>query len=367
MALIVKQYGLKQIPDWLCSEETLRLVNLLQSAQIALRFMGGTVRDTMIGRKPNDVDCVIMAPKAQLIALLKQHKIDYDDLTDTELTKITINNRKYDVVSALDGFGLDNIDVSGWRNDRLWQETARKIDFTINAMQMTSDGTIYDYFNSYPDLMDGRLRFTCGFHGDALIKIIRNDCRRILRLMRLHAYYGKVAVDEETMHAIRAAVDTLIEAPSAYVQYELNLTLKAPHPLMSLQSYHHYGVLEYILGFNINSLEHLTQLLKLEKELRVFCPGMIRLLSLLAACKGSDMQGAFTLFEKHLSIDGNTREIMNGMLESFLILRKNPLAELTIPLNQKQRAQLLLLSAACDAAEKQTSNISLDQIRQLLH
>ena len=66
-----------------------------------------------------------------------------------------------------------------------WRADAARRDFTINAMSMTPDGEVFDYFGGAADLRAGRVRFV----GDPATRIAE-DYLRILRFFRFQARYG---------------------------------------------------------------------------------------------------------------------------------------------------------------------------------
>ena len=67
-----------------------------------------------------------------------------------------------------------------------WQQDASRRDFTINAMSMARDGTVFDYFGGAADLRAGRVRFV----GDPATRIAE-DYLRILRFFRFYARFGR--------------------------------------------------------------------------------------------------------------------------------------------------------------------------------
>src|SRR4029077_4349283 len=85
-----------------------------------------------------------------------------------------------------------------------WREDAARRDFTINALSMTRDGVVFDYFGGLTDLREGRLRFV----GDPSARVAE-DYLRVLRFFRFFARYGAVEPDEATLAALRDAVPRL--------------------------------------------------------------------------------------------------------------------------------------------------------------
>ena len=81
-----------------------------------------------------------------------------------------------------------------------WREDAARRDFTINAMSMTRDGAVFDYFGGVADLRAGRVRFV----GDPATRIAE-DYLRILRFFRFFARYATgAAANAAAIAAIRA-------------------------------------------------------------------------------------------------------------------------------------------------------------------
>lgn len=106
-----------------------------------------------------------------------------------------------------------------------WQEDAARRDFTINAMSMTRDGTVFDYFGGIEDLRAGRLRFV-----GAPDRRIAEDYLRILRFFRFQARYGSTEPDTATLAALRDGIPGLGRLSAERVWHELRRILAAPRP-----------------------------------------------------------------------------------------------------------------------------------------
>ena len=79
---------------------------------------------------------------------------------------------------------------------RDWRRDAQRRDFTINALSVAADGTLYDYVGGLADIAERRVRFI----GEAATRIAE-DYLRILRFFRFHAVYGRGLPDAEGVHA----------------------------------------------------------------------------------------------------------------------------------------------------------------------
>ena len=106
-----------------------------------------------------------------------------------------------------------------------WRQDASRRDFTINAMSMVRDGTVFDYFDGTADLAAGRVRFV----GDPATRIAE-DYLRILRFFRFYARYGRVPPDPATLAALQAGIPGLARLSVERVWDELRRILAAPDP-----------------------------------------------------------------------------------------------------------------------------------------
>ena len=110
-----------------------------------------------------------------------------------------------------------------------WREDAARRDFTINAMSMTREGAVFDYFGGLADLRLGRLRFV----GDP-VQRIAEDYLRVLRFFRFFARYGSIEPDEVTVAALHDAAPRLATLSAERIWHELTRILSAADPMPSL-------------------------------------------------------------------------------------------------------------------------------------
>src|SRR5215510_7795567 len=166
------------------------------------RFVGGAVRNALLGATVGDVDIATpLAPK-EVIRRLAQAGLKSVPTGIDHGTVTAISSRKPFEVTTL----RRDVSTDGRRATVAftteWSEDAARRDFTINALYANEDGEIFDYFGGLDDLKARRVRFV----GDARTRI-REDYLRILRLFRFHAWYGKGELDA-TAYAAASAEKT---------------------------------------------------------------------------------------------------------------------------------------------------------------
>ena len=124
-----------------------------------------------------------------------------------------------------------------------WLADAARRDFTINALYLDGDGTLYDPTGGRADLEAGRVRFVGAAH-DRLAE----DVLRLLRFFRFHAWYGTGAPDAAAMAACRAFAPLLSGLSGERVWAELGRILGAPDPARALRLMDGVGALAEIVA-----------------------------------------------------------------------------------------------------------------------
>lgn len=207
-----------------------------------VRFVGGCVRDTLLGAPLADVDLATVDPPAAVIALLERAGlkavptgIEHGTVTAVaEGRPFEITTLRLDV--ATDGRRAEVAFTDDWRAD------AARRDFTINAMSLTPEGGLHDYFGGREDLAAGRVRFV----GSAAQRIAE-DYLRVLRFFRFLARYGRGEPDAEAVAACRDAAGRLGRLSIERVRTELVKLLAAPNPVPALAVMDDLDVLAAVL------------------------------------------------------------------------------------------------------------------------
>lgn len=175
----------------------------LNAAGFDAWLVGGCVRDSLMGRVPEDYDVTTSAPPEQTEAVFAGER-----LIETGLKHGT-------VTVLLDGSPLE---ITTYRRDggysdhrhpdevlftpRLEDDLARR-DFTVNAMAWNPTDGLVDCFGGQKDLADGIIRCV----GDPERRF-DEDALRILRALRFSSVLG-FALEPETLRAARAKKDSL--------------------------------------------------------------------------------------------------------------------------------------------------------------
>ena len=206
------------------------------------RMVGGCVRDARLGRAVADVDLATPdAPEAVMAALRAAGlKAVPTGLAHGTVTAVAMH-RGFEVTTLRHDVATDGRHaVVAFTED--WRADAARREFTINAMSMTADGAVFDYFGGLDDLAAGRVRFV----GDAATRIAE-DYLRVLRFFRFHARYGRGAPDPAALAAIREGVPGLARLSAERVWSELKRILAGPDPAGTVALMRDCGVLAAVL------------------------------------------------------------------------------------------------------------------------
>ncbi|XP_063704001.1 CCA tRNA nucleotidyltransferase 1, mitochondrial [Culicoides brevitarsis] len=184
------------------TEELEVLIGLFKKYDFELRLAGGPVRDLLMEKIPSDLDFATTATPSQMKEIFTKEGIRMINSNGERHGTITprINDKaNYEITTLRIDVRTDgrHAEVEFTRD---WLLDANRRDLTINSMFLGMDGTVYDYFYGYEDLMKRKVRFV----GDAATRI-QEDYLRILRYFR---FYGRIATspddhEDETLRIIK--------------------------------------------------------------------------------------------------------------------------------------------------------------------
>ena len=249
--------------SWIEGKATRKLMRALDAAGIDFRFVGGAVRDGLLGRPVSDVDLATPAlPDAVLHALDKARIKAFPSGIKHGTVTAVITHRCFEITTLRRDVETDGRHaVVAFTDD--WHEDAARRDFTMNALYADRNGVITDYFSGEADARAGRIRFI----GDPNQRIAE-DALRILRFFRFHAWYGDGELDTDGLAAV-ARLSTMIDRLSRErIRIEIFKTLAAPDPTSVWSSMVQAGVLAHVApaATGVGCLERMVAL---ERMLRI--------------------------------------------------------------------------------------------------
>ena len=251
------------------------------------RFVGGAVRNHLLGLPVTDFDIATDAKPERTLDLcaaagLKAIPtgIEHGTVTvvvDREPVEVTTLRRDVET----DGRRA----VVAFTDD--WAEDAARRDFTLNALYLDSDGTLYDPTGAgIADARARRIRFV----GEPETRI-REDVLRILRFFRFHAAYGRDGLDTAGLAACSALAPSMARLSGERIWKELSRLLVAERAAEVLVAMAEAGVARHLWDGPVDA-GRAVALMNLERALGLAGDPLRRLAALVAEPDGAETVAA---------------------------------------------------------------------------
>jgi poly(A) polymerase len=229
--------------EWLEADDTKQVIAALQASRAdCARFVGGCVRNTIMGRDVDDIDIATQLTPEQTLAALEAAKIRAIP-TGIEHGTITaiVDGKPFEITSLRRDVETDGRRaVVAFTED--WAEDAQRRDFRLNALYASPDGKVFDPVGGgYDDAEAGRVIFI----GDANERL-REDYLRILRFFRFNAWYG-AEMDMDGLAACARQRGGLEKIARERIWKELKKLLSAPNPRLAVEAMAESAVLDVVL------------------------------------------------------------------------------------------------------------------------
>ncbi|MBS5064595.1 MAG: CCA tRNA nucleotidyltransferase [Hungatella hathewayi] len=234
-----------QIPE--AAEDIIRKLN---QAGFEAFVVGGCVRDTLLGRQPEDWDITTSAKPEQVKAIFGR-TID----TGIQHGTVTIMRGKagYEVTTyRIDGEYEDGRHPKSVEFTSNLIEDLKRRDFTINAMAYSHEAGLVDAFGGMEDLKQKKIRCV-----GSPKERFTEDALRILRAVRFSAQLG-FEIEPETRKAITEIAPNLIHVSKERIQVELSKLLLSANPDYIREVYE-TGISPYVTpGFDLVPGENIS-------------------------------------------------------------------------------------------------------------
>lgn len=227
------------------------------------RFVGGAVRDTLLGLVVADVDIATTLLPQEVMDRLEAAGVKAIP-TGVEHGTVTaaIHGKNYEITTLRRDVATDGRRaIVAFSQD--WQEDAARRDFTINALYADPEtGEIFDYFDGIRDLETGILRFIGNPH-----ERIAEDFLRILRYFRFLARYGKGPIHQDTLNACVQGAHGLTALSRERIAQELARLLSLKDPVGSVRLMAQHGIFApFLPELATDAAERLERLVTRERQ-----------------------------------------------------------------------------------------------------
>ncbi|HEX4712502.1 CCA tRNA nucleotidyltransferase [Phenylobacterium sp.] len=263
---------------WMTAPATVAVLDALEAAGGAdcARYVGGCVRNTLIGREVGDIDIATTLTPDRVTEALQAAKLKAvpTGLEHGTVTAVS-GGKPYEITTLRRDVATDGRRaVVAFTTD--WAEDARRRDFTLNALYARCDGGLVDPTgHGVADARAGRIVFV----GEPEHRV-REDYLRILRFFRFLAWYGLGPPDAAALAACESLKGELKTLSAERVSKELLKLLAADDPREAAALMARTGVLGEVLPAPID-LDRLNGLVAIEADQLFENDPVLRLAALL--------------------------------------------------------------------------------------
>jgi poly(A) polymerase len=255
-----------------------RLLVALGADDGLTRYVGGAIRDDLLGLPVNDIDLATRIPPDEVIARLEKAKIKAVPTGIDHGTVTAVSDgHPFEITTLRRDVSTDGRRATvAFTGD--WEEDAARRDFTINALSADPvTGELFDYFGGLADLENRHIRFI----GDPLQRIAE-DHLRILRFFRFHARFDAGEPDLPALEACTARANDLMALSRERIADELLKLLALPNPARTVRIMLERGILKPVLPeIALDRLPELESVIATERRANVEPDGLRRLTALL--------------------------------------------------------------------------------------
>ncbi len=266
---------LRRLPQpWMTEGPAAKVMRALTAEGDQARFVGGCVRDALVGRAIRDIDIATPLSPQRVTELLHKAElkavptgVDHGTITAVaDKTGVEVTTLRLDVET--DGRRAKVAFTDDWKAD------AARRDLTINALSAEANGTVHDYFEGLADLAAGRVRFV----GDPGQRITE-DYLRLLRFFRFHADYATGGFDAAAIAAAKEMAPNLQSLSGERLRQETLRLVVARRGLDVWGEMLGLGIVQHYLPW-ATSLDRLRWVAELEQRYRL-APDPVRRLAAL--------------------------------------------------------------------------------------
>lgn len=203
-------------------EDVRHIIDKLTGEGYEAYAVGGCVRDSVIGRVPDDWDITTSARPEQVKQLFRR---TIDTGIEHGTVTVMLGREGYEVTTfRIDGEYRDNRHPENVEFTASLEEDLKRRDFTINAMAYNEQKGIVDLFGGMDDIKAGIIRCVGNPHDR-----FGEDALRMLRAVRFSAQLG-YDIDDDTSEAIEELAGTIAAVSKERIHTEIGKTLMSAHP-----------------------------------------------------------------------------------------------------------------------------------------
>ena len=246
------------LKDKLC----MKIFSLLNEKEDTARFVGGCVRDSIIGLKTNDIDIATKLNPEDVVKILGSESIKVVPTgIDHGTVSVFSKDFNFEITTLRSDISTDGRHAEVIFSDS-WEEDSLRRDFTINSIYLKQNGELYDPHNGIQNLKDKKIIFI----GNPDERI-NEDYLRILRFFRFNAFYGNnnLKLSSDSIKACIKNKNKIKKLSSERVQNEFFKILNSSDPYFIISIMRKIKILDLLFEHKVET-KIFKKLLLIDKE-----------------------------------------------------------------------------------------------------
>ena len=240
----------------------MKIFSPLNEKEDTARFVGGCVRDSIIGLKTNDIDIATKLKPEDVVKILGSESIKVVPTgIDHGTVSVFSKDFNFEITTLRSDISTDGRHAEVIFSDS-WEEDSLRRDFTINSIYLKQNGELYDPHNGVQNLKDKKIIFI----GNPDERI-NEDYLRILRFFRFNAFYGNnnLKLSSDSIKACTKNKNKIKKLSSERVQNEFFKILNSSDPYFIVSIMRKIEILDLLFEHKVET-KIFKKLLLIEKE-----------------------------------------------------------------------------------------------------
>ena len=321
-----------------------KILSLLNKKADTARFVGGCVRDSLIGVETNDIDIATKLEPNDVVDILTSASIKVIPTgIDHGTVSVFSKNFNFEITTLRSDISTDGRHAEVMFSES-WEKDSLRRDFTINSIYLKQNGDIYDPHNGIQHLKERKIIFI----GDPNERL-NEDYLRILRFFRFNTFYGNdnLKLSNNSIKACAKNKNKLKKLSSERIHNEFFKILNSANPYFVINVMKKIGILDILFEKKVET-KFFKKLLSIEKKNSITTDQILRFVSLVPNIKKNHLSN-FKMFNFSKKDKQKLLLLTNQEFKIHNKLKKNEIERILYSIDKQSLVSLVVLSWALSA------------------
>ena len=321
-----------------------KILSLLNKKKDTTRFVGGCVRDSLIGVETKDIDIATKLEPNDVVNILTSASIKVIPTgIDHGTVSVFSKNFNFEITTLRSDISTDGRHAEVMFSES-WEKDSLRRDFTINSIYLKQNGDIYDPHNGIQHLKERKIIFI----GDPNERL-NEDYLRILRFFRFNTFYGNdnLKLSNNSIKACAKNKNKLKKLSPERIHNEFFKILNSTNPYFVINVMKKIGILDILFEKKVET-KFFKKLLSIEKKNSITTDQILRFVSLVPNIKKNHLSN-FKMFNFSKKDKQKLLLLTNQEFKIHNKLEKNEIERILYSIDKQSLVSLVVLSWALSA------------------